>query len=127
VLYDGPLYVVENTHVRQGLSWDNMRWAFTAVTADNWHPFTRMSHMVDVQVFGLKPMGHHLDSMFWHTLNVVLLFLLLRAATGYVWRSATVAALFAFCPLNVECVAWVAERKSLVSTTFLLLTLFAYG
>jgi protein O-mannosyl-transferase len=127
VNYDDPLYVVENTHVQKGLSWENMRWAFTTTTADNWHPLTWISHMADVQAFGLKPTGHHLDSILWHALNVALLFFLLRAATGYLWRSATVAALFALCPLNVECAAWVAERKSLISTTFLLLALFAYG
>jgi protein O-mannosyl-transferase len=127
VMYDDGLYVYQNPHVRHGLSWKNVKWALTATFADNWHPLTWISHMTDVQLFGLKPMGHHLDSLLWHVLNVVLLFLLLRAATGYVWRSATVAALFAFCPLNVECVAWVAERKSLLCSTFLLLTLFAYG
>jgi protein O-mannosyl-transferase len=127
VMYDDGLYVYQNAHVLQGLSWENVRWASTATFADNWHPLTWLSHMTDVELFGLKPMGHHLDSLLWHVLNVILLFLLLRAATGYLWRSATVAALFALCPLNVECVAWVAERKSLLCTTFLLLTLFAYG
>ena len=127
VMYDDVLYLVQNGHVQNGLTWDNVRWAFTATVAENWHPLTWLSHMTDVEFFKFKPMGHHLDSMLWHVLNVLLLFLLLRAATGYVWRSATVAALFALCPLNVECVAWVAERKSLVSTTFFLLALFAYG
>ena len=127
VMYDDVLYLVQNGHVQNGLTWDNVRWAFTATVAENWHPLTWLSHMTDVQLFQFKPMGHHLDSMLWHALNVLLLFLLLRAATGCVWRSATVAALFAFCPLNVECVAWIAERKSLVSTTFFLLALFAYG
>jgi protein O-mannosyl-transferase len=127
VMYDDVLYLVQNGHVQNGLTWDNVRWALTATTAENWHPLTWLSHMTDVQLFQFRPMGHHLDSMLWHALNVLLLFLLLRAATGYAWRSATVAALFAFCPLNVECVAWIAERKSLVSTTFFLLALFAYG
>lgn len=127
VMYDDVLYLIQNGHVQNGLTWDNVRWAFTATVAENWHPLTWLSHMTDVQLFQFRPMGHHLDSMLWHVLNVLLLFFLLRAATGYVWRSATVAALFAWCPLNVECVAWVAERKSLVSTTFFLLALFAYG
>ena len=127
VMYDDDVYVYQNARVLAGLSWQNVEWAFTATVADNWHPLTWLSHMTDVQLFGLNPMGHHLDSMLWHTLNVVLLFLLLAEATGYLWRSATVAAFFAFCPLNVQCVAWVAERKSLISTTFLLLALFAYG
>jgi protein O-mannosyl-transferase len=127
VMYDDVLYLVQNGHVQNGLTWANVRWAFTAVAAENWHPLTWISHMTDVQLFRFNPMGHHLDSMIWHALNVLLLFLLLRTATGFVWRSATVAALFAFCPLNVECVAWVAERKSLLSTTFFLLAFFAYG
>jgi protein O-mannosyl-transferase len=127
VMYDDVLYLVQNGHVQNGLTWDNVRWAFTATVAENWHPLTWLSHMTDVQLFHFKPMGHHLDSMLWHALNVLLLFFLLRAATGYLWRSAAVAGLFAFCPLNVECVAWIAERKSLVSTTFFLLSLFAYG
>ena len=125
--YDDPLYVVENTHVLRGLSWESVEWAFSATSADNWHPLTWISHMVDVDLFGVKPMGHHLDSVLWHVLNVVLLFSLLRMSTGYLWRSAAAAALFGLCPLNVECVAWVAERKSLISTTFLLLALLSYG
>ncbi len=127
VNYDDPLYVLDNPHVRSGITGENLRWAFTGTAADNWHPLTWISHMTDVEIFGLKPTGHHLDSILWHTLNVALLFLLLRAATGYLVRSALVAALFALCPLNVECVAWVAERKSLICTTFLFLALFAYG
>lgn len=127
VNYDDPLYVVQNAQVRQGLSWHNVAWAFSTTRPDYWHPLAWISHMADVQVFGLRPMGHHLDSILWHIVNVVFLFLLLQRATGYLWRSATVASLFALSPLNVECVAWIAERKSLISTTFLLLTLFAYG
>lgn len=127
VNYDDPAYVIENPHVNSGLSIQNIRWALTATASDNWHPLTWISHMTDVTLFGLKPAGHHLDSLIWHLLNVVLLFLLLRAATGYFLRSFVVAALFAVCPLNVESVAWVAERKTLICTTFLLLALFAYG
>ena len=127
VNYDDPSYVLENPHVNSGLSVQNVRWAITGTASDNWHPLTWISHMTDVTLFGLKPAGHHLDSLIWHLLNVVLLFLLLRAATGYFLRSFVVAGLFAMCPLNVEAVAWVAERKSLICTTFLLLALFAYG
>jgi len=127
VNYDDPDYITENAHVRQGLSWSNIRWAFTATDAYNWHPLTWISHMADVQFFGVKAIGHHLDSALLHTLNVLLLFLLLRFATGYVWRSATVAALFAVFPLNVECVAWAAERKSVLCVAFLFFALLAYG
>ena len=127
VNYDDPSYVLENPHVNTGLSAANLKWAFTGTASDNWHPLTWISHMFDVSAFGLKPTGHHLDSIAWHALNALLLFLLLRAATGYFLRSFVVAALFAVCPLNVESVAWVAERKTLICTTFLLLALFAYG
>ena len=102
-------------------------WALTATTEANWHPLTWLSHMADVQFFGTNPRGHHLVSVFFHALNVVLLFFVLTKATGYLARSALVAALFAVHPLNVECVAWVAERKSLLSMLFLLLALAAYG
>jgi tetratricopeptide (TPR) repeat protein len=119
--------VIENAHVNQGLTWSNIAWAFKTTSEDNWHPLTWISHMADVQIFGLKPAGHHLVNLLWHTLNVLLLFLLLRKATGYIVRSAIVAALFALHPLNVESVAWIAERKSLISTAFLFLALFAYG
>lgn len=127
VNYDDPAYVTANAHVLQGLSWHNMAWAWTATIEANWHPLTWISHMADVQFFSLNPLGHHLISVLLHALNAVLLFFVLRRATGSVMRSAVVAALFAVHPLNVECVAWVAERKSLLSMLFLLLTLAAYG
>jgi protein O-mannosyl-transferase len=127
VNYDDPDYVTGNFYVLHGLSWHNLAWAFTTTAEANWHPLTWISHMADVQIFGLNAAGHHLTNALLHTLNVVLLFLLLKRATGYVERSAIVAALFALCPLNVESVAWIAERKSLLCTTFLLLALFAYG
>jgi protein O-mannosyl-transferase len=127
VNYDDPDYITANPHVLQGLSWSNVRWAFAATDAYNWHPLTWISHMADVQFFGVKAIGHHLVSALLHALNVVLLFLLLRFASGYVWRSATVAALFAVFPLNVESVAWAAERKSVLCTTFIFLALLAYG
>jgi Tfp pilus assembly protein PilF len=127
VNYDDPGYVTANTHVRQGLSAHNIGWACTATEEANWHPLTWISHMADVQAFGLNPAGHHLISVLWHTLNVVLVFLLLRYATGYAARAAVVAALFALHPFNVESVAWVAERKSVLCTAFLLFTLWVYG
>jgi len=127
VNYDDPAYVTANAHVLQGLSWNNVAWAFTATVEANWHPLTWISHMADVQFFGTNPRGHHVVSVLFHALNVVLLFFVLRKATGRVLHSATVAALFAVHPLNVECVAWVAERKSLLSMLFLLLALAAYG
>jgi Tfp pilus assembly protein PilF len=127
VNYDDPAYVTANAHVLQGLSWNNFKWAFTATVEANWHPLTWISHMADVQLFGTNPRGHHGVSVLFHALNVVLLFFVLRRATGRVLRSAVVAALFAVHPLNVECVAWVAERKSLLSMLFLLLALAAYG
>ncbi len=127
VNYDDPAYVTANAHVRQGLLWSNIRWAFTATVEANWHPLTWISHMADVQFFGLNPAGHHAVSVLLHAINVLLLFLFLSRATGYALRSAVVAALFAAHPLNVESVAWVAERKSLLCTLFFFLTLWAYG
>ncbi len=127
VNYDDPDYVTANVHVHQGLTWSNVRWAFTTTDAANWHPLTWISHMSDVQFFGPDPSGHHLDSILWHTLNVVLVFLLLVNATGYLGRGTIVAALFAFSPLNVEPVAWIAERKTLLCAAFFFLALFAYG
>jgi tetratricopeptide (TPR) repeat protein len=127
VNYDDPAYVTANAHVLQGLSWSNIAWACTATVEANWHPLTWISHMTDVQIFATNPRGHHVVSVVLHAFNVVLLFFVLRRATGNVVRSAVVAALFAVHPLNVECVAWVAERKSLLSMFFLLLALAAYG
>src|SRR5271166_4990278 len=108
--YDDHQYITQNEHVQSGLSAATVRWAFTSLEAGNWHPLTWLSHAFDVQVFGLAPAGHHLDSMFLHMLNVVLLFFLLWKATGARGPSLIVAALFAVHPLNVECVAWAAER-----------------
>jgi protein O-mannosyl-transferase len=125
--YDDTAYITGNAHVLQGLSWSNVAWAFTATVEANWHPLTWISHMTDVQFFGTNPRGHHAVSVLMHALNVVLLFFVLRRATSCLQRSAFVAALFAVHPLNVECVAWVAERKSLLSMLFLLLALAAYG
>ena len=127
VNYDDPAYVTSNWQVQQGFTSRNLAWAFTSTAEANWHPLTWISHMLDVQLFGLRPAGHHAQSIFWHAVNVLLLFLLLAKATGFVGRSALVAGLFAVHPLNVESVAWIAERKTVLCTFFLLLALAAYG
>jgi tetratricopeptide (TPR) repeat protein len=126
VRYDDDLYVTENVHVRTGLTMANVIWAFLNPVTGNWHPLTMISHMADSQVFGMNPWGHHLTSVLLHALNTVLVFLWLRGLTGMVWRSALVAALFGWHPVNVECVAWIAERKSVLSLCFGLLTLIFY-
>jgi len=123
---DGP-YVTQNIHVSTGLNRGNVAWAFTTFQEGNWHPLTWLSHMVDCQLFGLRSGPPHLVNVAMHAANVLLLFWLLQSATGGVWRSFFVAALFAVHPLNVETVAWVAERKSLLCTLFSLLTIAAYG
>jgi cytochrome c-type biogenesis protein CcmH/NrfG len=125
-LDDRP-YVTKNIHVSTGLNLGNVVWAFTSFHEANWHPLTWLSHMADCQLFGLKPGPHHFVNVALHAVNVLLLFWLLQRATGAVWRSFLVAALFAVHPLNVETVAWVAERKSLLSAFFSLLTIAAYG
>src|SRR5208282_5243669 len=127
VNYDDPAYVTSNWHVQQGLTSRSLAWAFTSTSEANWHPLTWISHMLDVQLFGLGPAGHHAQSVLWHAVNVALLFLLLAKATGFVGRSAVVSALFAVHPLNVESVAWVAERKTVLCTFLFLLALGAYG
>ncbi len=127
VNYDDPDYVTSNLQVQQGLTSHNLKWALTSTAEANWHPLTWISHMLDVQWFGMKPVGHHAQSVFWHAINVVLLFFLLATVTGLVGRSALVAGLFAVHPLNVESVAWIAERKTVLCTFFLLLALAAYG
>jgi tetratricopeptide (TPR) repeat protein len=125
--YDDQDYVTENTHVQAGLTANTIAWAFTATEADNWHPLTWLSHALDCQLYGLNPSGHHLTSVLLHLLNVILLFLILARSTGSAGRSLLVAALFALHPLNVESVAWVAERKNVLSTLFFLLALGVYG
>ncbi len=127
VNYDDDVYVTGNRHVRGGLTWHGIVWAVTSVGyAGNWHPLTWLSHMLDVELFGLHPRGHHLVSLVLHAGNTVLLFLVLRGMTGAVGRSALVAALFGVHPLHVESVAWVAERKDVLSTFFGLLATAAY-
>jgi protein O-mannosyl-transferase len=125
--FDDSQYVVKNIHVSTGLKLDNVVWAFTTLYAANWHPLTWLSHMMDCQLFGLNSGSQHEVNVALHAANVLLLFLLLQKATGAVWRSFFVAALVAVHPLNIETVAWVAERKSLLSALFSLLTIAAYG
>jgi hypothetical protein len=124
--YDDDLYVTNNVHVQSGLEWDTIQWAFTTHDASNWHPLTWLSHALDFQLFGLDASGQHVVNLLLHMLNVVLLFWVLWRATGLANRSAMVAALFALHPINVQSVAWVAERKNLLSMLFFLLALGAY-
>ncbi len=126
VTYDDPQYVYANPEVSAGLSLSRITWAFTHTIAGNWHPLTTISHMLDCQLYGLDPAGHHFTNVLFHTIAAVLLFLVLRQMTGSLWRSAFVAALFAIHPLHVESVAWVSERKDVLSAIFFMLTLSAY-
>jgi protein O-mannosyl-transferase len=126
LFYDDGQYVAENPRVRAGLSWDNVRWAFTTLHFHNWHPLTWLSHMLDVELFGLDAGAHHVVNAVLHALNGAVLFLVLHGMTGARWRSAVVAALFLVHPLHVESVAWIAERKDLLSTLFGFLALAAY-
>ena len=125
--WDDDDYVTANVHVRSGLQPANVVWAFTSFEQSNWHPVTWLSHMLDCQIFGLNPGPHHSVNVLLHAANVFLLFWILQRSTKAVWRSFIVAALFAVHPLNVETVAWVAQRKSLLSALFSLLTIAAYG
>jgi len=125
--FDDADYVTDNGMVQSGLTWAGIKWAFTTFHSCNWHPLTWLSHMLDVQLFGAGPAGPHLVNVLFHAANTVLLFVLLRRLTGALWRSALVAALFALHPLHVESVAWVAERKDVLSGFFFLLTLLAYA
>jgi tetratricopeptide (TPR) repeat protein len=126
VLFDDDEYVTDNPVVSRGLTAAGVRWAFTTLTQSNWHPLAWVSHMLDVQAFGLAPRGHHLTSLALHAATVALLFLALRGMTGALWRPALVAALFAVHPLHVESVAWVAERKDVLAGFFWVLALGAY-
>jgi protein O-mannosyl-transferase len=126
VNFDDNTYVYENPIVQKGVTAEGLRWAFTSVHASNWHPVTWISHMVDCQIYGLNAGGHHLTNVLLHMATVIVLFLVLRQLTGFLWRSAFVAAVFAIHPLRVESVAWVAERKDVLSGLFFLLTIAAY-
>ncbi|HSS16869.1 MAG TPA: tetratricopeptide repeat protein [Candidatus Dormibacteraeota bacterium] len=124
--YDDPRYVYENTKITGGLSISGIAWAFTHIHSMNWHPLTTISHMLDCQLYGLNAGWHHFTNVLLHTLAAILLFLALQQMTGAVWRSAFVAAVFAIHPLRVESVAWVAERKDVLSGVCFMLTLLAY-
>ncbi len=126
VNYDDPRYVYQNTRITNGLNIAGVAWAFTHIHAENWHPLTTITHMLDCQLYGLNAGGHHFTNVLFHTVAVVLLFLVLQQMTGALWRSAFVAAVFAIHPLHVESVAWVAERKDVLSGVFFILTLLAY-
>src|ERR1700722_10139511 len=124
--FDDQAYILKNTHIQNGLNWDTAKWSFTTFYYGNWHPLTWLSHALDRQLFGLNPVGHHYVSLLLHALNAILLFLLLQRATGFKWSSLAVSALFALHPINVESVAWAAERKNVLSPLFFLLALHAY-
>jgi tetratricopeptide (TPR) repeat protein len=127
VNYDDTGYVTDNLHVRQGLSWDGIVWAFTTTEQANWHPLTWISHEIDYSLFHLNPAGHHFVNLLIHALNAALLFLLLMWGTKRLGASLFVTLVFALHPINVESVAWIAERKNVLSTLFFLLALAAYG
>ncbi len=120
------LTFVKNNHVLSGVTWTTVKWSFSTFRDGNWHPLTWLSHALDCQIFHLNPVGHHYTSLLLHTASAVLLFLLLWRATGFIWSSLIVAALFALHPVNVESVAWAAERKNVLSMLFFLLALHAY-
>ena len=125
--YDDDFYVTSNVHVQNGLTWAGIKWAWANPVAGNWHPVTVLSHMLDCQLFGLNPGAHHLTNVLLHALNAGFVFWLLQRMTGAVWRSLLVAALFAVHPLRVESVAWVSERKDVLSGCFGLLALLTYA
>jgi len=125
--FDDPDYVTNNTHVSSGITGKSIIWAFTSIEASNWHPVTWLSHMADAQFYGMNPRGHHLTNVIIHALSSLLLLFLLTRFTGSLWQSSFVAFLFALHPLHVESVAWVAERKDVLSAFFWLLTLLVYS
>jgi tetratricopeptide (TPR) repeat protein len=126
ISYDDPIYVTGNIHIRSGVTTEAIMWAFTTTHASNWHPVTWISHMLDVQLFGLNPLWHHLTNLLFHVANTLLLFFVFHRMTKAPWKSAFVAALFALHPLHVESVAWVAERKDVLSTFLWMLSMGAY-
>ena len=127
VLLDDVPYILSNPPVQAGLTWSTIKWSFTTFHAGYWHPLTWLSHALDCQLFGLNPAGHHYVSLLFHAANAVLLFLVLQEATTLIWPSLIVAAAFALHPVNVESVAWAAERKNVLSMFFFLLALLTYG
>jgi tetratricopeptide (TPR) repeat protein len=125
--FDDGSYILLNDHVKSGLTFDGLRWAFTEFSNANWHPLTWLSHMLDVELFGLNAGPHHLANVLWHAMNASVLLVALWQMTGCLWRSAIVAALFALHPLRVESVAWASERKDVLSSFFYICTLWAYA
>ena len=126
VNYDDGVYVTDNRDINRGISGESVRWAFTEPHQHMWYPLTSLSHMLDCELFALEPAGHHLSNLLFHIANTLLLFAILKKMTGGIWPSAFVAAVFALHPLNVESVAWIAERKNVLSGFFWLLTIAAY-
>ena len=126
VNFDDPYYVSHNHKIRKGITTDNILWAFTAVVAGNWHPLTLLSHMLDCQLFGINAGIHHLTNLFIHMANTLLLFFVFKRMTGTIWQSGFLAALFGLHPLHVESVAWISERKDVLSTFFWMLTMWSY-
>ena len=126
VNYDDPSYVYQNARISSGINFANVAWAFSHIHSENWHPLTTITHMLDCQLHGLNAGWHHFTNVLLHCLAVVLLFVALERMTGALWRSAFVSAVFAVHPLHVESVAWIAERKDVLSAFFFMLTLLAY-
>ena len=126
VNFDDDTYVTANPMVQRGIAKDSVAWAFETTVSGNWHPLTWISHMLDVQLYGLRPGPHHMTSVLIHAVNAMLLFLLIRSMTGLLWPPFLVAVLFALHPMHVESVAWVSERKDVLSTFFFILTIFSY-
>jgi hypothetical protein len=126
VNFDDDRYVYENPEISRGLTLDGLKWILTHSHVSLWHPLTTLSHMADCQIYGLKPGGHHFTNVVLHNIGAVLLFLVFRGMTGRIWRSAFVAAIFAIHPMRVESVAWIAERKDVLSGVFFMLTLGGY-
>jgi len=126
VNFDDDKYIYQNRHVQEGLTLESITWAFTTIHAKNWHPLTWLSHMLDCKIYGNNPGGHHYTNLLFHIANTLLLFLVFRKMTGCLWQSAFIAALFALHPLHVESVAWVSERKDVLSTFFWMLTMWSY-
>jgi len=127
IYYDDPLFLTENAMVKSGLNWHSLWWAFSSVLVANWHPITSLSFVVDNQLFGMNPGAEHMVNVLFHTASTMLLFLVLQSMTGFTWRSSVVAAIFGWHPLRVESVAWIAERKDVLSVFFMMLTLWAWA
>src|ERR1039457_1401142 len=125
IAFDDSSYILKNPEIQRGLTWATVKWSFTTFSDGNWHPLTWLSHALDYQIFHLNPIGHHYTNLLLHAANAVLLFLLLLRATGTAWPSFLLAMLFALHPVNVESVAWAAERKNVLSMLFFLLALHA--